>query len=141
MSGGTEATVDLKEVGPGHYEGQFAVAAPGAYQVDVKSEDPFSPPMLGTAMLYVSYPAQFDFVRADFDKLRALATATGGKVLIGDQAIFTGKLQWVAWPVWRLWAVVALLLFMLDLAVRHAPNLLGLAKRTRGTGQAAPESA
>ncbi len=81
--------------------------------------------------MYVDYSARFNFVRSDFDKLHALAIATGGKMLLGDTSIFGDKLEWVARREWRLWALVALALFMLDLAIRHVPGVFGLRKRSR----------
>ena len=120
-----ETRIQLGEVQPGRYEGSFAVTEPGAYRIDVKADE-----LTREAMMYVAYPARFDFVRSDFDKLNALAGATGGRMLLGDKTLFSDELAWVARPAWRLWAVVGLALFMLDLAIRHVPGVFGLRKRS-----------
>ena len=117
------ATVRLDEVRPGRYEGSFAIAEPGVHRFTVTADE-----LTGEALMHVAYPARFNFVRSDFDKLHALAAATGGRMLLGDASIFGDKLEWVARSQWRPWAVVALALFMLDLAIRHVPGVFGLRK-------------
>jgi hypothetical protein len=120
----TTFTIPLEQVVPGRYEGTFAVGSPGTYRVEVAADD-----QTADGEIYVAYPARFDFARADFDKLRALAAATGGQLLLGDEPVFGTEMRWVAVPGWRIWALIALLLFLTDLTVRHAPNLLGLRRR------------
>ena len=125
-----ETPIALAEVEPGRYVGEFA-AGLGAYSVTVTAGDETD-----TASIYVAYPARYNFGRADFDKLRALAAVTGGQLLLGDEPIFSDETQWVAQPGWRIWALVALVLFMLDLTIRHAPALFGLRRVARRPGPA-----
>jgi len=40
--------------------------------------------------------------------------------------VFSDERQWVTAPGWRVWTLIALLLFMIDLTIRHAPSLVGL---------------
>jgi hypothetical protein len=61
--------------------------------------------------------------------IERLAAATGGTVLAGGENAFTSAPIWVARPGWWLWLLIALSLFTLDLTVRHAPGLVGLARR------------
>jgi hypothetical protein len=124
-------TFPLEEAGPGRYEGTFAAGGPGTYRVAVAAEE-----ATAEAEIYVAYPARYDFGRADFDKLTALAAATGGEVLLGDQPVFAAEMRWTAVPGWRIWALIALALFLGDLVIRHAPNLVGLQKRARPLGPA-----
>lgn len=128
ISSNSATTIVLEEAGHGRYEGTFPVTEPGAYRVDVTAGE-----LTREAMMYVAYRARFDFGRADFDKLQALAAATGGKLLLGNEPIFGDERLWVARPGWRLWTVVALMLLLVDLTIRHAPGLLGLKRRPRGT--------
>ncbi|MGD9738183.1 MAG: VWA domain-containing protein [Bauldia sp.] len=121
---GVTTTVALSETTPGRYEGLFTGTEPGAYHVEVAADD-----QTGAADTYVAYPARFNFGRADFDKLQALAEATGGQLLLGDEPVFNNEMRWVAQPGWMIWALVALILFLADLTVRHAPNLFGLIRR------------
>ncbi len=120
-------SVSLSESSPGHYQGVFAATQTGSYVVEVKADD-----LSRSASVYVGYPARYDFVRSDFDKLQAVAAATGGKLLLGDKPVFDDARHWVAQPEWRLWTALALILFMLDLAIRHAPGLFGLNRRSSG---------
>ncbi len=125
------ATVALEETGPGRYQGAFAVGELGVYHVEVAADD-----KTATAEMYVAYPARYNFGRADFDKLSALAAATGGELLLGDEPVLSGARQWVALPGWRLWALIGLMLFVVDLTIRHAPNVFGLRRRARPVGPA-----
>ncbi len=122
---GTDDEYTLQRVAPGRYQAEFSAGA-GAYQVDVEAGD-----LAASASVYVGYPARYNFGRADFDKLQALAAATGGELLLGDQPIFSDERQWVAQPGWGVWTLVALALFMIDLTIRHAPSLFGLRAMAR----------
>lgn len=122
--------ISLVENEPGRYVGQFT-AGVGAYSVTIATGDETD-----SASIYVAYPARFNFGRADFDKLQALAAMTGGQLLLGGDPIFSDETQWVAQPGWRIWALVALVLFMLDLTIRHAPALFGLRRVARRPGPA-----
>lgn len=115
--------IGLKEEAPGRYVASVAVGT-GSFSVTATSGE-----LSDEAEIYVAYPARFNFGRADFDKLQALATATGGNLLLGDEPVFTNEEIWVAVPGWRIWAVIAAVLFILDLVVRHAPSLVGLRRR------------
>ena len=127
-STGAVEEIALQRVAPGRYRAEFPVST-GAYQVEVVAGE-----LTASASIYVAYPARYNFGRADFDKLQALAAATGGELLLGDEPIFSDERQWVTQPGWRVWTLVALALFMLDLTIRHAPSLFGLrtiARRVR----------
>lgn len=124
-------TVALLEVGPGRYEGAVALPAPGAWRVDIAAGD-----LMGDATMYVAYPARYDFARSDFDKLRALAGATGGRLLVGGEPIFRDETRWVLHSGWRLWTLLALALFLADLTVRYAPNLFAIRKQKVALGSA-----
>lgn len=121
---GAAMIVALSETTAGRYEGLFTATEQGAYHVEVAADEE-----TGAADTYVAYPARFNFGRADFDKLQALAEATGGQLLLGDEPVFNNETQWVAQPGWRIWTLVALVFFLADLTIRHAPNLFGLIRR------------
>ena len=118
--------VVLKEIGPGRYEGTLALPEPGVRRIAVTAGD-----LRAAASIYVAYPARFDFARADFDKLHALALATGGRLLVGDAPTFNERRRWVARPGWRLWTVLALALVLLELTLRYAPQAFALVRRFR----------
>lgn len=117
------AAITLREIGAGRYEGTFTARTTGAWKVEVKAGE-----LAGEAQTYIAYPARYDFARSDFDKLRALAGMSGGRLLPADESVFNDAMQWDTAPGWRLWAVLALLLFLGDLTIRYAPTLFGLIK-------------
>ena len=121
----------LPEVGPGRYERAATLPMPGIWRVDAAAGN-----LTASAMMYVGYPARFDFARADFDKLDALANSTGGHLLVANEPALREQMRWVARPGWRVWALLGLLLFVLDLTVRYAPHLLWWRLRPR-TAEAA----
>jgi hypothetical protein len=125
----------LREVGGGRYEGMFLGVRNGAWRVEVKTDA-----LAGEASTYIAYPARYDFARSDFDKLRALAGMSGGRLLSGEEPVFRNVMDWVAAPGWRLWAIAALVLFLTDLTIRYAPNLFGLRRRSSDS-RAAPVAA
>ncbi len=130
------AITTLREVGGGHYEGAFTEVPAGAWRVEVKAGD-----LAGEAHTYIAYPARYDFARSDFDKLRALAGMSGGRLLPGEQSVFNDAMDWIAVPVWRLWAILALLLFLSDLTIRYAPTLFGLLRKSSDKRAAAAAAA
>ena len=125
----TAATADapaiiLEAIGPGRYEGTLALPEPGVRRIAVAAGD-----LRAAASIYVAYPARFDFARTDFDKLHALALATGGRLLVGDAPTFDDRKRWVAKPGWWLWTVLALALVLLELTLRYAPQLFAVVRR------------
>jgi len=119
--------IPMRQVRPGGYHGTITVTEPGAHVVEVAAGD-----VTAQASLYVGFPARFNLGKSDFDKLQALADATGGKLLLGDAPLFGNERVWVSQSGWRLWAILGLALFMVDLTIRHAPGLVGF-RRARGT--------
>ncbi len=114
----------LEEQRPGHYAASVE-AGMGTHAFTATAGE-----LTDEASIYLAYPARYNFGRSDFDKLQALAAATGGSVLLGDAPAFSDERVWVTVPGWRIWAVVALVFFMLDLVMRHAPGLLSLRRRS-----------
>jgi hypothetical protein len=83
----------------------------------------------------VSYPAIYDFLRADPDRLAALAAATGGHVLTAEDQVFArGVQRWIAHPAWQVWIMIALGLFLIDLIIRYVPRPLGARRQGRDAG-------
>jgi len=111
------------------------VVGPGSHAFTVTSGD-----LAEAAVFHVPYPARLDFSRANPDSLTALAAATGGSVLADGAATEATGTSWVLRPQWVGWALIALALFFLDLGIRYAPSLLGLARRSPPVGRTAPRT-
>jgi uncharacterized membrane protein len=128
---GIEASVplSLSEGLPGRYHGQFTVDRPGEFSLrTVADQTTAEMPFL------VSYPALYEFTRADENRLAALAAVTSGRMLASEDEIFTGgQTRWVARPVWQAWVLAALALFLTDLVIRYASGLIGAQAGKRST--------
>ncbi len=111
--------IPMREVAAGRYEAVVTLPSPGRWRVDVAVGG-----LSGAAELYAGYPTRYDFSRADFDKLRALAGSTGGQLLIDGVPAFGDSMRWVSAPGWRIWMLTSLALFLLDLTIRYAPYAL-----------------
>src|SRR5690606_14267382 len=118
---GGEMPVRLMEGEPGVYRGEFIADRAGSYTVAV------SPPAgagetiqePAEARLYVGYPAIYSAESSGADLLRAVAAASGGRVLSEDDPVFTDPvpLRWVWRPAWPLWSLLAIAFFMVDLVI------------------------
>jgi von Willebrand factor type A domain/Aerotolerance regulator N-terminal len=120
------APLSLSEVSPGRYHGSFTLDRSGEFNLHVAADQ-----ATAEAPLFVAYPALYEFTRADPGRLAALAAATGGRVLLSEEQIFTGgQSRWVARPVWQVWVLAAFALFLADLIVRYASGLIGTRRRS-----------
>lgn len=130
-----EQTISLDDAGPGIYQGSFAAFETGTYVVRIDAHNDSA-----SAMLHVPYPASLASSEPDLDRLMAIATATGGKVLGPGQApIDTPTWRWVVIPGWRIWVLLVLAIFLIDLLIRYAPEVLApvrLVQRFRRMRQA-----
>ncbi len=111
----------LTQVGPGRYELQADVPAPGTYLVrlDVREGDE----MLGQQVLglAVPYSPEYRAAGADLSLLDRLARLTGGGPLGEPASAFTHDLPAAdrAQDIWRGLLLVVALLFPLDVAIRR----------------------
>ncbi len=126
----TVTPLPLLETSPGRYQRRLAVERTGEFVLRAAVEQStVEKPFL------VSYPALYDFPRADRDRLAALAMATGGRVLTGEEQIFgTGTRRWITRAGWPVWMLVALGLFMTDLIIRYGSGLIWTRQQGRGAG-------
>jgi hypothetical protein len=127
---GAPASLLLAELSPGRYRGRLTLDRPGELVLRVAAEQ-----TTAEVPLLVSYPAIYDFLRADPDRLAALAAATGGHVLTAEDQVFArGVQRWIAHPAWQVWIMIALGLFLIDLIIRYVPRPLGARRQGRDAG-------
>ncbi len=119
----------LSEVLPGRYHGRFTLDQAGEFNLRAVADQ-----AAAEVPLLVSYPALYEFTRADPVRLVALATVTGGRVLAAEEQIFTGgQPRWVARALWQVWVFAAFSLFLADLIIRCASGLVGARAAKRST--------
>ncbi|MDB4986937.1 MAG: hypothetical protein JWN04_2115 [Myxococcaceae bacterium] len=135
LTGSLEVTSDRRSTrsteffqrAPGRYEAELALPSLGTYALNarlLRSSDPSAPPWLGSGSVSYSFPAEY---RPPFEPdeaaLMALASRTkGGRLLpAGELQKRGGHTATRSVEHWPALAWGALLLFLLDVAVRRAP--------------------
>jgi Mg-chelatase subunit ChlD len=116
----------LRQTGPGWYEAEAVLQAPGLYTVTVTAQD--GARVVGRSRLPVAvpYPPELQDPRADPTLLSRVAEAGGGRVLRAPEEVFRppaeARHHRDAWP-----ALVAcsLTLFLVELVARRVPVLAG----------------
>ena len=118
--GGT-VTVDLDQVGPGTYQGRYAL------QTSTESPYRFSLEVDGfedqAQSLYYPYSDEYRLYPPNTALLNTISENTGGKLLPDNDDIFAdyGESASVPTPLWPVLAGLALIGFLLDIAMRRAP--------------------
>ena len=121
---GASRVVALEQVAPGRYRGEFDALPAGRYYVHLlgrSEEGQVGPETFGMALPYSS---EYLDLGADHEGLREIAAATGGRVLPLSNASLAAVHASSAgrpgprWRVWRPLLLAALLLLLLEVAVR-----------------------
>jgi len=123
LAGGATRPVDLRQVGPRLYEGRFALAGSGRYQILVAGSGDGRQEH-AAAGLMVPYSPEYLRFRSDPVLLERIADGTGGRLLNGTETgedLFNAdrEVRRQTRPItdWFLWALAILL--PLDVAVRR----------------------
>ena len=119
-SDGQNVDLALPQSAPGRYEVRLAAPRAGAYSLELK-QTRNGQAVTDTAGFNVPYPAELRGPTMGESILGALADRTGGRVLadagqIFSRTVLTATPQFRA--IWQPFAVLALLLFLLDTAIR-----------------------
>jgi uncharacterized protein YegL len=126
----TSTEVALTETSAGHHVGRVTLEGAGDFVLRAAADG-----TTAEAPLHAAYPALYAFLRADPDRLAALATMTGGRILADAEQIFAGgERRWVTHEGWKVWVLLALAVFLIDLIIRYASG-------PRGSKRNAPTSA
>ena len=121
---GERQTIRLEQSGPGHYEAHFPTKAVGTYMINVqefKDGELRGSQVVGAS---VSYSPEFSEAQPNFNLLRRLAEAGGGRVLDprnpADNPFLHDRLKtFQPRDLWEWLLRLAVLLFVLDVAVRR----------------------
>jgi uncharacterized protein YegL len=112
----TSREVALTETSAGRHVGRITLEGAGDFVLRTAADR-----ITAETPIHAAYPALYAFLRADQDRLAALATMTGGRVLADAEQIFVGgERRWVAHEGWKVWVLLALALFLIDLIIRYA---------------------
>jgi hypothetical protein len=122
--GGT-TTVELRHSGAGAYRLRVPLASGAAVRfelADSQGLSPLSVSRVGSRRLYYAYPDEYRALPPNLELLRTLAEETGGKFAPSIAEVFAqeGDHSRISRTLWPWLATLALLLYLLDIAVRRA---------------------
>ncbi len=120
--------VHMEQVAPGRYTGRFPVEETGEYFLSLFGSEDGAPVPINTFGYGVPYTDEFSVARVNRDLLERLAAQTNGQVLDPGSApmdLFTvkGGAMELQRPLWPWLCLAAILLFVLDAAVRKIRSL------------------
>ena len=121
--------LNLQQIGPGRYRGEFQISDAGAYLVNINyAGGTIESPIQGNlqAAVTVPYSREFRSVKHNAALLQELAERTGGRVLAANDPMLVnlferGALEVPKSPkyIWDLLTIIAASLFLLDVAARR----------------------
>jgi hypothetical protein len=121
--GGGSSRVPLRQVAAGQYEASVIADTPGVYEVDVVEPSVLRKPGRTETNGFVVPPlAETTSFVANEQGLRRIASETGGMLLDKPGDLYQGQraANAIRWdPIWAIFAVLALLAFVVDVAVRR----------------------
>lgn len=126
---GSGQLVEVQQVGPGRYEGEFSSAQAGAYVVNLQYRSPSSDGTVleGSAQAAVTRPFadEFKALETNLPLLKQVASITGGRMLPADPTLADlwtrdgVKVPVALSPVWLMFAMIGIGIFLMDVAVRR----------------------
>ncbi len=123
----------LPQTAPGRYEVRLAAPEAGSYGLDLR-QPRTSGNVADANGFSVPYPAELRGPTVGDSILGSLADRTGGRVLpsadqVFDTTVLTNAPRFA--PFWQPFAILALILFLLDIALRlrHAATPRGMLRR------------
>lgn len=126
---GEGISVQVQQVGPGRYEGEFNTADAGAYVLNMQYRAPSSDGTLieGSTQAAVTRPFadEFKALETNLPLLKQVASITGGRQLPTDPTLadlWTRdglEMPVTLTPAWLLFATIGIAIFLIDVAVRR----------------------
>ena len=128
----TGVELALEQTAPGRYETGFDVAEKGTYLLRISATSRGADPSEGAVEpapaideslqlgVHVAVPVEHRELTANMELLERITDATGGTLLAGEDNPFAGARPGTARPRnWRFPAVIAMLLLLVDVAMRR----------------------
>jgi Ca-activated chloride channel family protein len=135
--------MEMAQVAPGRYQAELDVTRPGSYQLMFSQTKDSQ--LLGrqTRGLAVGYPDELRLRPANSELLRTVAAAAGGRFDVNPDDVFQEPDRTAprAEPLWPYLATAALLLFVLDVALRRIDLTVVFPGRRRATRRLATTAA
>jgi hypothetical protein len=121
---GERVVVPVRQSGPGHYEAKFPTKEAGTYAVNVVEMDGAKVVAQQTAGASINYSPEFSVPEPNYNLLRRLAAAGGGKVLDLKSALDNPFLHdrlktFQPRDLWEWLLKFAVILFVLDVGFRR----------------------
>jgi Ca-activated chloride channel family protein len=113
--------IEMPQVAPGRYQAEFDTTAEGSYQLMFSQTRDNQALGRQTRGLAVGYADELRLRPANAEILRAIAAASGGRSEVLPESVFDdhGQTAPRAVPLWPYLAQAAVLLFILDVALRR----------------------
>jgi uncharacterized membrane protein len=138
--------VEVQQVGPGRYEGEFDTTDAGAYVVNLQYRAPGTDGgvLEGSAQAAITRPFadEFKALETNLPLLRQVAAITGGRELPSDPTLADLwsrdglKVPVALTPIWIMFAIIGIGIFLMDVAVRRVridPAMIGAFLRRGAT--------
>ena len=121
---GERVVVPVRQSGPGHYEAKFPTKEAGTYAVNVVEMDGTKVVAQQTAGASINYSPEFSVAEPNYNLLRRLAEAGGGKVLdlknpADNPFLHDRKKTFQPRDLWEALLRFAVILFVLDVGFRR----------------------
>jgi hypothetical protein len=120
--GADKSEVNLEQVAPGRYQGEFPAGQEGTYLVQVTQANQQGQVVAAQSKGYVMpYSPEYQVLGTNVNLLQQLSAATGGRDLADAAQAFNHDLAAAggAQSIWQYLAAAALVLFLLDVASRR----------------------
>ncbi|MCA9041433.1 MAG: VWA domain-containing protein, partial [Planctomycetaceae bacterium] len=127
--------VKLDQIGPGKYKTSFDVLQPGAYHLELTQKQSGQVQFQQSRGMIVGYSDELRLKPTNTELLESLAQMSGGKYAPTVEEIFQNDSETVGrpTPLWPYLLAVALLLFLIDVALRRIDFSLFSSKLASGT--------
>jgi Mg-chelatase subunit ChlD len=125
--------IEMPQVAPGRYQAEFDTSQPGSYQLMFSQTRDNQAIGRQTRGLAVGYPDELRLRPVNSELLKSIAGASGGRFDVKPESVFAVPERTVprAVPLWPYLATAAVLLFVLDVALRRVDLTLVSGRRGR----------
>jgi len=120
--------IELKQTAPGRYEADFKAPESGAYHLELSQRKNGATTFRQTRGMVVGYPDELRLGPPDQEMMRRIATVSGGRFDPPVAEVFEGGQQFAqqVTPLWPYLLMAALVVFLLDVALRRVDFSLWL---------------